>query len=139
MKKLAAFTLLLAILFTLSSPALATPPEIAPYYVNVNNVMVSMNISDTGKATLAFVCNANSNMKSATVYTYLEKKVKNEWVRFAIPQRFNRWEYTTTALSFAQTYEARVTAGDYRAVFEFHVTGEKNDTITKMYYGSYNP
>lgn len=132
MKKMIAYILALAALFTLSQPALAARPiSVGPQYINARQAEVDMVINSSGVATATVICYGNTGLTKANVTTYIEKLVGGSWVRVNIGETNNAWQYTTTSQNFSKTYTAQLSSsGTYRAVAEFTLTASAVEHIT---------
>ena len=132
MKRLITYILILAPCLSMGQPALAAqPPTVTPLYTYAYLLNVSLNISDSGLASVTVVCNGKPGLKSTTVVTYLEKKVNGVWTRVDIPPIGDQWVTTFLIQQFNRTYTAQLTSrGEYRAVAKFTLVGETSENIT---------
>lgn len=131
MKKLAALILVVTIIATMIIPASAAEITASPYYINTNQAMVVLTISDSGLAEITVLCTANSNATKIQTTTYLERKVGSSWVRVSNGQVNNQWTASTTARYLVKDYSCQLsTTGTYRAVAVFTVSGTQSETFT---------
>ena len=75
MKKVFSCILIFAAIIALVQPVFAAQqPTIDPQYTNATAAYVALSISSSGTSTVTVTCRGNSNLKSASVTTYLEKR-----------------------------------------------------------------
>lgn len=139
MKKLITCILILALCLSMGQPALASlPPTVTPQYTYAYALSVSLDISDSGLASIEVTCDGKPTLKSITVITYLEKKVNGVWTRVDISAIGDQWIATLPAQQFDRTYTAQLTSrGEYRAVAKFTLLGETGETVTKTSTDTY--
>ena len=131
MKKFAALILVVTILASLCIPVSAAEFSSNPYYINTNQAMVVLTISDSGLAEITVLCTANSNATKIQTTTYLERKVGSSWMRVSNGQVNNQWTASTTAKYLVKDYSCQLsTTGTYRAVAVFTVSGTQSETFT---------
>lgn len=131
MRKTVAFFLATTLLLAMCIPVSAAENSIQPYYINTNQAKVLMGIDDDGLASINVTCIGNSNATRIQITTYIEKLVGSTWVRVSIGQVNNQWTASTTARYLAKNYSHQLTtAGSYRAVAVFTVSGSTSETFT---------
>ena len=135
MKKIISVILILVTLFTLACPAYAAEARL----VDSNLGTVTFTISSSGSATIVVRLSGSSTLSSASMHTYIEKKVANIWTRVSVNSSYSGWEYTTTSTSVTKTYSAQLSStGEYRAVTVFTLTGTTVEEVTQMSTATYS-
>ena len=139
MKKVFSCILIFAAIIALAQPVFAAQqPTIDPQYTNATAAYVALSISSSGTATVTVTCRGNSNLKSASVTTYLEKKVAGAWIRVDISVDSDAWVYSTTSQAFSKSYSAQlIGSGLYRAVANFTLTASTVEHITDISNATY--
>lgn len=90
-----------------------------------------MVISDSGVAEINVTCIGNSNATKIETKTYIQRQVGSSWVRVSIGQTNNQWTATANTNYLIKDYSRQLsTAGKYRAVTEFTVSGSQSETFT---------
>ena len=131
MKKTIAFILTLMILASMCIPVSAAENTIRPYYINTNRASVVMVISDSGVAVINVTCIGNSNAAKIQTTTYIQRKMGSAWVRVSIGQPNNQWTAMANTNYLIKDYSHQLsTAGKYRAVTVFTVSGAQSETFT---------
>ena len=136
MKKIIAFILVVALLFTLSITAYAEESEIKG--ANYTSASTTFTISDSGlaKVTNKYV-GKTGVFQSAKVTTKVQKKVGIIWVTVS----GGSWTDTSTLLNFSKSHSVQLSStGTYRAhvVFVISGTGGSDDRITKNVQKTYS-
>lgn len=139
MKRFISFALVFLMFFSNAfSCGAAQPIEILPQYENAKNVNVCLTIDSSGAATVQVTLTGNSDLKKASVTTYLEKKVNGAWYRVDTTATNDQWVYTTTNKDFMQQYSANLKSkGEYRAVAVFTLTATTVEVITRTKTATY--
>ena len=133
-KRIMPFLLLVLILGTLISTAMASDYEIMPCYNNTMGTSTNFVISSTGEAEISITYDAYQDyFTSATITSYIEKRTLGLfWTRVDIGQPNNEWVDTSTRYynAFGHTIQLPST-GTYRAtvVYEINGTGGAADVI----------
>ena len=74
MKRLITYILILAPCLSMGQPALAAqPPTVTPLYTYAYLLNVSLNISDSGLASVTVVCNGKPGLKALPSASYKKK------------------------------------------------------------------
>ena len=134
MKRVFSAILVLATLFALACPAFGVEPR----YANATSLYATLNISSSGLATVRVRVSGNSSLVHTDISTYLEKNVNGTWVRVDIGTENDVWEYSTTSITTLKTYTVQLnSAGEYRVVAEFTLTGSTVEEITKTATATY--
>lgn len=139
MKKVFSCILIFAAIIALAQPVFAAQQEeILPQYVNARQAEVYLSINSSGNATITVTYCGNSGVKSASVTTYLEKKVAGAWIRVDISVDSDAWVYSTTSQAFSKSYSAQLSgSGLYRAVANFTLTASTVEHITDISNATY--
>lgn len=133
MKKWICCLMALLLVATLPAAQVSANPLVDLQWVNANSAHVSLTISDTGYATVNVGFKGSFSLKSATVTTFLEKRVGNEWVRVELPTLHDAWIDTTTWFDLEETHTVQLDSkGEYRVTARFIWTGSivENATLT---------
>ena len=131
MKKITALVLAVTLLTAMCIPVSAAENSIHPYYINTNRASVVMVISDSGVAEINVTCIGNANATKIETKTYIQRQVGSSWVRVSIGQTNNQWTATANTNFLIKDYSRQLsTAGKYRAVTEFTVSGSQSETFT---------
>ena len=134
MKRIVSAVLIVAAMFALICPAHGVEPR----YADAVNVRVSLSINSSGKATILLRVQGTSALRQTNIVTYIEKNVAGTWTRVDIGTVGDVWEYTSTSTTVSKTYTAQLSsAGEYRAVAEFTLTGSTVEEITKTATATY--
>ena len=131
MKKFTALILAATLLVAMCIPVSAAENSIHPYYINTNRASVVMVISNSGMAEINVTCIGNSNATKIETITYIQRQVGSSWVRVSIGQTNNQWTATANTNYLIKDYSHQLsTAGKYRAVTDFTVSGSQSETFT---------
>ena len=133
MKKLIALCLTFVVLFVVACPvSAAQQQEISPQYANIRMTQTELTILDNGLATVTVTAIANSGVTQIKAVTHIERFVNGRWYLAYIGGAETSWEDISYSTEFSKAYTAQLSsAGTYRAVTEFTVTGTTVETITK--------
>ncbi len=124
MKKWISCILVLLLVATQPAAQVSANPLVEPLWENANSASVSLSISSTGYATVHVSFMGSFLLKSATVTTFLEKRVGNGWTRVELPTLHDAWIDTTTSIVFDKTHSVQLDSkGEYRATVRFIWTG----------------
>lgn len=141
MKRITATLLLIAILFSISSPTQAaaiTAPTISPLYSSSGNMVADIAITSTGYANISITVTCESDVDTISLITYLEKYNYGMWTRVSIGTANNEWTYLKNGCSLCKTYcYALPSSGQYRVVSLVTLNGDTANTVTVTDYTSY--
>ena len=141
MKKALSIFLAFALCFSaLSVPASAAVGDdaIVPCHTNATVAQVTMEISDSGLATIKSTCTGIPGTTWIRAQTYLEKKVNGVWERVDILSTDDQWVTMINTRLFSVTKTHQLTSrGTYRAVTTFTVIAGTSETITVMFQATY--
>lgn len=131
MKKWICCILVLLLVATQPAAQVSASSLVEPLWENANSASVSLTISDTGYATVNVSFISSYSMKSATVTTFLEKRVGNTWVRVELPTLHDAWIDTATWPGLNKTHSVQLDSkGEYRVTSRFIWTGNIVETAT---------
>lgn len=132
MKRLITCILILALCLSIGQPVLAAqPPTVSPQYTNAYLLNLSLEISNSGLASITLTCSGKSGLKSTVAHVTLEKKVNGVWTKVDIPPAGDMWSSTFLTRNFNHTYTHQLTSrGEYRAVAELTLVAGTTESVT---------
>ena len=138
MKKWISCILVLVLVAAMPMAQVSANPLVEPLWENANSANVSLSISSTGYATVNVGFMGSYILKSATVTTFLEKRVGSSWVRVELPTPHDAWIDTTTWFDLSKTHGVQLDSkGEYRVTARFIWTGNIVETATLTDYDVY--
>lgn len=131
MKKWICCILVLLLVATQPAAQVSANPLVDLLWENADSASVSLSISSSGYATVKVSFMGSYFLKSATVTTFLEKRVGNGWTRVELPTLRDAWIDTTTSFALSKTHNVQLDSkGEYRVTARFIWTGDIVETAT---------
>lgn len=113
-----------------SALAVSDDESAVPYYTNARTARVTVQIASDGTITAWPYCYALSGTTLIEATTYLEFQTGWTWTHISNGQPNNKWESSTTALIFSETYTYQLQmSGTFRVTTAFKVTRNGSSEI----------